>query len=587
MNTTDSKQTSHVAVGKRPLRSPTWAARTLPVLSFLAVSLLAGCSESAPENEPTQSSVGIVCDPDNGGLTLPEGFCASLVADGIGQARHIAVAPNGDVYVKTRTEQGGIAALRDTTGDYKADLVEYFSDRTPMGDGILWETGMAVHNGYIWASNTESVYRWPLPDAGALVPQGDPEVVISGFPEQSSHDSKSIAFDDKGYLYVNVGAPSNSCQEEPRTPGSPGLDPCPQLERQAGIWRFLADSLGQTQQDGIRYATGIRNVVGLDWNTAADALYVMQHGRDQLHTLWPDLYTEEESAELPAEELLRLSEGANAGWPYCYYDQTQGKKVLSPEYGGDGQEVGRCSQYLDPAAAFPGHWAPNSLLFYTGEQFPERYRGGAFVAFHGSWNRAPLPQQGYKVTFTPFAEGAPAGDYETFADGFAGVDPLPNPSAAEYRPMGLTMGPNGALYISDSQKGRIWRVVYRGEAVQATDKQTQATEPATKPAATSTDTESATSLTGAELFREMACHTCHTVEPQDGSSTGPSLHGVYGSEVTLRNGGTVTADEAYLRESILSPNAKTVTGYMPVMPSYEARLTEEELNLLVSYIKSL
>lgn len=559
--------------------------RKFPVLSIFIVLSMGGCSDSAPENKQSQSSVDIVCDSDNGGLTLPDGFCATVVVDSIGPARHIAVAPNGDIYVKTRTEQGGIAALRDTTGDHKADVIEYFSDRTPMGEGILWETGMAVHNGYIWASNTESVYRWPLPEDGALVPKGDPEIVVSGFPEQTSHDSKSIAFDGKGYLYVNVGAPSNNCQKEPRTPGSPGLYPCPQLERQAGIWRFPADSLGQTQLDGVHYATGIRNVVGLDWNTTANALYVMQHGRDQLHTLWPDLYTEEDNAELPAEELLRLTEGANAGWPYCYYDWRQNKKVLAPEYGGDGQEVGRCSQYLKPAAAFPGHWAPNALHFYTGEHFPEHYRGGAFIAFHGSWNRAPLPQQGYKVTFIPFKDGAPAGDYETFADGFAGVEPIPSRDAAEHRPMGLATGPDGALYISDSQKGRIWRVVYAGKAAPAADQ--QAAQSAEASAAPTTDSAAATSLTGATLFREMACYTCHAVAEQDGTSTAPSLHNLYENEVTLESGQTVTADEAYLRESILNPSAKTVAGYMPVMPNYEGQLTEEELNLLVSYIKSL
>lgn len=437
----------------------------LSILPVLTILLIGGCSESKTESRSMAANPKIVCDSDNGGITLPEGFCASLVVDSLGRARHIAVASNGDIYVKTRSEKGGVAALRDTTGDFKADIIEHFSDMTPMGSGILWETGMAIHDGYIWASNTEAIYRWPMPTGGALVPEGEPEIVVSGFPEQRSHDSKSIAFDDNGYLYVNVGAPSNNCQESPRTPGSPGLDPCPQLERHAGIWRFRADSLGQTQQDdGLRYATGIRNVVGLDWNTEVGALFVMQHGRDQLHTLWRDLYTQEESAELPAEEMLRLSEGANAGWPYCYYDWMQEKKVLAPEYGGDGQEVGRCSEFLDPVAAFPGHWAPNGLLFYTGEHFPERYRGGAFVAFHGSWNRAPLPQQGYKVTFTPFKRGVPAGDYETFADGFAGVDSIPNRGAAEYRPMGLAMGPNGALYISDSQKGRIWRVVYTGNS---------------------------------------------------------------------------------------------------------------------------
>src|SRR5690606_9969788 len=144
------------------------------------------------------------------------------------------------------------------------------------------------------------------------------------------------------------------------------------------------------------------------------------------------------------------------------YDWQQDVKVLAPEYGGDGREIGRCAQALNPVIAFLGHWAPNALLFYTGQQFPERYRGGAFIAFHGSWNRGPLPQEGYRVSFVPFEAGAPAGDYETFADGFAGAERISGPGAAEYRPMGLAMGPDGALFISDSKKGRVWRVVYTG-----------------------------------------------------------------------------------------------------------------------------
>ena len=250
----------------------------LPVFSLFIMILFTGCISPGGEDSRAMTDAEIICDENNGGITLPDGFCASVVVDSIGPARHIAIAPNGDIYVKTRSEEGGVAALRDTTGDFKADIIERFSDMTPMGNsGIVWETGMAVHNGYIWASNTEAVYRWPMPENGALVPEGDPEIVVSGFPEQQSHDSKSIAFDDSGHLYVNVGAPSNACQEQSRTPGSPGMDPCPQLERQAGIWRFSADSLGQTQQeDGFRYATGIRNVVGLDWNSSNNSLYVAQ-----------------------------------------------------------------------------------------------------------------------------------------------------------------------------------------------------------------------------------------------------------------------------------------------------------------------
>jgi len=461
MNIHVNLSTSNLAEFLKPFKK---TSILLPAVLFLSALLVAGCGNSANEAENSRASVEIVCDSDNGGLTLPDGFCASVVVDSIGQARHIAIADNDDIFVKTRSEEGGIAVLRDTNGDFKTDTIERFSDMTPTGSGILWETGMAIHDGYIWASNTEAVYRWPMPENGDLVPEGEPEIVVSGFPEQQSHDSKSIAFDNNGYLYVNVGAPSNACQENSRTAGSPGLDPCPQLERQAGIWRFSADSIGQTQQeDGLRYSAGIRNVVGLDWNSSVTALYVAQHGRDQLGTLWPDLYTEQENAELPAEEIFRLSEGANAGWPYCYYDWQQGEKVLAPEYGGDGEEIGRCADFLDPVTAFPGHWAPNDLKFYTGNHFPERYRGGAFIAFHGSWNRAPLPQQGYKVSFIPFEDDELSGDYETFADGFAGTDTISGPGEAEYRPMGLAVAPDGALFISDSNEGKIWRVVYSGE----------------------------------------------------------------------------------------------------------------------------
>ncbi len=302
-----------------------------------------------------------------------------------------------------------------------------------------------------------------MPEGDRLVPEGEPQVVVNGFPNQGQHASKAFAINEGGELFVNVGAPSNSCQEQDRTTGSPGMDPCPLLEEHAGIWQFSAEETGQTFSADARYATGLRNIVALDWNATDNALYVVQHGRDQLYQNWPEFYTAEEGAEQPAEEFLRITEGANAGWPYCYYDWQLDQKVLAPEYGGDGQEVGRCDQFLDPLVAYPGHWAPNDLLFYAADQFPERYHSGAFIAFHGSWNRSPLPQEGYKVSFIPFEGGTPAGDYETFADGFAGAEPIPSSGAAEYRPMGLAVGPEGALYISDSQQGRIWRVVYVGE----------------------------------------------------------------------------------------------------------------------------
>lgn len=563
----------------------------LSVLSLLAMLLIAGCSKQTQKEE---AKTKIVCAADNGGITLPDGFCATLVVEGLGlrddhSARHIAVAANGDIYVKTRSNEGGIVALRDTTGDFRADIIKYFSDMTGTGDGILWETGMAIHNGYIWASNTTAVYRWPMPEGGALVPEGEPEIVVSGFPEQQSHASKAFTFDNSGNLYVVVGAPSNACQEQERTKGSPGIEPCPLLEEHGGIWRFDANQTGQTFSADARYATGLRNVVGLDWNVANDALYVMQHGRDQLHTLWPDFYTVEENAELPSEVMYKVDEGDRFSWPYGYYDHTKNTLMLSPEYGGNGEipiaESKYAGEFEEPVIGFPGHWAPNDLLFYTGEQFPDRYRGGAFIAFIGSWNRAPLPQQGYKVVFVPFEDGQPSGEYETFADGFAGVEPIPDRGAAEYRPMGLAVGPDGALYISDYKKGRIWRVVYTGKTTPAAGTAgAMSTDTTEVPPA---GTEAASSLTGAALFRQMECATCHAVDPDAPTSTGPSLYDLYGSEVSLQSGLTVSADEAYLRESILQAGAKIVAGYMPVMPSYEGQLKEEEVSLLVSYIRSL
>jgi mono/diheme cytochrome c family protein len=263
--------------------------------------------------------------------------------------------------------------------------------------------------------------------------------------------------------------------------------------------------------------------------------------------------------------------------------------MLSPEYGGNGKipisESKFAGQFKEPVMGFPGHWAPNDLLFYTGKQFPERYRNGAFIAFMGSWNRAPLPQGGYKVVFVPFKDGKPSGNYETFADGFAGINPIPDRGAAKYRPMGLAMGPDGALYISDYKKGRIWRIVYTGKKSPAASAKRDI--PAKTTSVASADTASTSSLTGAALFRRMECASCHTVDRNTPASTGPSLFGLYRSKVNLQGGHTVTADEAYLRESILKANAKIVEGYMPVMPSYESRLTKEEVTRLVSYMKSL
>jgi len=386
-------------------------------------------------------------------LKLPGDFRAQVIADNLGAARHLAVSKQGLVYVKLAKLKGGngIIVLEGVNGDGKA------AKETGFGNFI--GTGMYIKGDYLYASSNTDVYRYQLNDRGEVIDTASPERIVTGLLDRREHNSKSIVLDNNGNLYVTIGAYSNACQMQDRTKGSPGINPCPILDSAAGIWQFKADKKNQTYDDGVHYATGLRNVVGLDWNQSLDQLFVMQHGRDELFQLDPDLYNAKESAELPAETMYALRKGDNAGWPYVYYDQFQKKKILSPEYGGNGHTTGG-ENAIDPIDAFPGHMAPDGLLFYTGSMFPERYRNGAFIAFHGSWNRAPEKQKGYFVVFQPFRNGKPDGKWEIFADNFAGSDDISSPSQALHRPCGLAQGPDGALYVSDDVKGTIYRITY-------------------------------------------------------------------------------------------------------------------------------
>ena len=157
-----------------------------------------------------------------------------------------------------------------------------------------------------------------------------------------------------------------------------------------------------------------------------------------------------------------MKQGGDYGWPECYYDPFQSKLVLAPEYGGDGgKKVGSCAGKIAPIAAFPAHWAPNGMVFYDKQEFPPHYHG-VFIAFHGSWNRAPFPQSGYNVVFQPLVGDRASGKCEIFADGFAGM--TKSPEKAAHRPSGVAVGPDGSLYVSDDVRGRIYRIVYRGAA---------------------------------------------------------------------------------------------------------------------------
>lgn len=410
-------------------------------IAGLTLVLACGRESSSPWGEVSSGP----CAKRDASLTLPTGFCASIYADKIGAPRHLAVTPSGDVFVSL--QGSGFAALRDTDGDGISDVIER--------SGIAGGTGIALHNGYVYVEQSGQIVRHPIA-AGALRPSGPSQSVVSGLPT-GGHGARNFVINAQGELFVNVGSATNACQQNDRVLRSPGIDPCTELATRAGVWRFNASTVGQSFTVAGRFAMGLRNSEGLAF--ASDgSLWAAVHGRDQLYDNWPSLFDAEYSAENPGEVIVRITAGDDFGWPYCYHSVSDRKLVLAPEYGGDGTNTQRCDAKKAAVAALPGHWAPMSLLFYTGSMFPARYRDGVFVAFHGSWNRAPRPQAGYRVVFVPLSGGEQSGPYETFADGFAGGSL--DPDRAAHRPMGLAQGPNGEIYLTDDKGGRIWRITY-------------------------------------------------------------------------------------------------------------------------------
>jgi glucose/arabinose dehydrogenase len=439
----------------------------LTAATALATTLLVTVGTAAVAQPAAAQAQPGACPGDAGGITLSPGFCATVFADKLGHARHLVVASNGVVYVNswsgryyhndTPPPGGFLIALQDTKGNGQADKVVRFGPSA--ADGDHGGTGIAIYQGHVYAETNDRIVRYALPTNG-IAPTAAPETVVSGLPLTGDHPMHPFQIDAKGDMYVDLGSATNSCQSQNRMPNVPGNKPCTELETRAGTWLYDANKLNQHFSATARFSTGLRNGEGFSFDSAGRIL-ATQHGRDQLYENFGSLYSQAQGANEPAEELVQLRRGADFGWPECYYDYDQKKLVLAPEYGGDGgKTVGVCAQKEAPIAAFPAHWAPNDMLAYEGNQFPSAYKDGAFIAFHGSWNRAPSPQGGYNVVFQPLAEGRASGPFVVFADGFAGADK--EPGRAAHRPTGLAVGPDGALYIADDSGGRIWRVTYQG-----------------------------------------------------------------------------------------------------------------------------
>jgi glucose/arabinose dehydrogenase len=555
------------------------------------VALSAACGAPTSGNAPAMPA----CASDNGGLSLPPGFCATVFADNLGHTRHMAVTADGTVYVTSWSGRyfrnappapagGYVVALKDRDGDGVADATERFGPTE--ANGGHGGSGLTLWRGALYVEEHDTIVRYPL-KAGQLRPTGAPVTVLKGLVLGGDHPMHPFAILPDGTLLVNSGSATNTCESPNRQPGAKGQVPCEEAKTRGGIWAYRADKTGQVFSPAERWASGIRNTGGITFDSAG-RVFATQHGRDQLSQNWPALYTTEQGVERPAEILFSPSKGADFGWPTCYFDGIQNRHVLAPEYGGDGGKTqGVCADKAMPVTAFPAHWAPNDVTIYTGKAFPAAYAQGAFVAFHGSWNRAPAPQDGYIVAFQPLKDGKAAGKWTRFADGFAGA--YKEPGRALHRPAGLAVGPDGALYVSDDVRGRIWRITYNGSpSAPLTDAPAPvvaAAEPAKVPGAAASLPAGFTAeqvALGKAIYQGQAkggtCAGCHGSDGR-GSAAGASLTGPN----WLWSDGSIDGIAGTITAGVDKP--KKASGGMPALGG--VAMTAGEVKSVAAYVWTL
>jgi glucose/arabinose dehydrogenase len=351
---------------------------------------------------------GVMGDANIANITLPEGFAVQVFADELRGPRFMAVGPDGVLYVADRGNDR-IVALPDANGDGQADEMRV------LADGLNNPHNMVYHEGHWYVAVTEGVVRLTDEDGDGVADAQT--TLIDTYLPPGQHSSRTLAFLPDGRLLISAGSTCNVCEEE---------DP-----RRAAITSYDSP-IGQDQLTGEKvYATGLRNAVGLAIHPETGQLWATNNGRDLL------------GDDLPPETVYIVEEGGDYGWPSCHSGT-----VLDPDFGFEGA----CEAAGQPVVSMQAHSAPLGLTFYTGNAFPAEYQGDLFVAFHGSWNRS-IPT-GYKIIRVPLDGSSPSGPVEDFATGWLNESDY----SSDGRPVDVTVGSDGALYVSDDKGGIIYRI---------------------------------------------------------------------------------------------------------------------------------
>ncbi|WP_229970317.1 PQQ-dependent sugar dehydrogenase [Pontibacter harenae] len=422
--------------------------KTLPGLAILFAVTLSSCSESQRVAESEGASgngqnVDTVSTAVNENLILPPpdtthdaekrsniigwadgetpvapaGFTVTRFADNLKHPRRIYVAPNNDIFVAESDDEeksaNQITLIRDTNNDGKPELKKVFMTR------LNQPYGMLVLNNYFYVANTDGVVRYPYKEGQTSISGKGEKILDLPAGGYNHHWTRNlIANTDGSKIYISVGSASNV--------GEYGMD---EEKRRANILEINPDGTGERV-----YASGLRNPVGMDWAPNTNTLWTVVNERDNL------------GDDLVPDYLTSVKPGGFYGWPYAYFGQN-----VDPRLKGGRPDL--VQKTLVPDVQLRSHTSSLGLAFYDGSTFPERYKNGAFIAQHGSWNRSEF--SGYKVLFVPFQNDRPTGKPEDFLTGF-----IANAGSSDVhgRPVSVAVLPNGALLVSDDASNIIWRV---------------------------------------------------------------------------------------------------------------------------------